>query len=62
MNRKLRAKIIELFGTQSDFALVIREHESLVSRIIRGRRLPNREQIEKWAAALNCKPDQIFPK
>jgi ribosome-binding protein aMBF1 (putative translation factor) len=62
MNQKLKAKIIEMFGTQSDFSQAIKEDESVVSRIIRGRRIPDDEQIRKWAAALGCKPDQIFPE
>ena len=60
MNKKLKAKIIELFGTQGDFAQAIKEDESVVSRVIRGRRSPNHEQREKWAAVLDCKPEQLF--
>lgn len=62
MNLRLKARIIELFGTQSDFAHAIKEDETLVSRIIRGRRSLDRGQREKWAAALDSKPEQLFPE
>jgi transcriptional regulator with XRE-family HTH domain len=60
VNRKLKGKIIELFGTQADFAQAMKEDESIVSRIVRGRRRPDGEQMKKWAAALDCKPEQLF--
>jgi transcriptional regulator with XRE-family HTH domain len=59
MNRKLRAKIVEVFGTQSDFAQAVNEDETYVSRIVRGRRSLNSERVEKWAAALKCEPSQL---
>lgn len=60
MNLRLKARIIELFGTQSDFARAIKEDETLVSRIIRGRRSLDPDQMEKWAVALDSKPEQLF--
>jgi hypothetical protein len=38
MNRRLKGKIVEKFGTQWDLAMAIGTHEALVSRVIRGRR------------------------
>jgi len=32
MNKTLKLKIIERFGSQADFAAAIKEHESVVSR------------------------------
>lgn len=62
MNRKLKLKIIEEFNTQADFAQSIREDESKVSRVIRGRYcLPLNEQ-EKWAKALKCRITDLFPQ
>ena len=62
MNLKLKAKIIEKYGTQADFAPVIETDESLISKIIRGRRtLPVEKQVE-WAKALGSTPRELFGK
>jgi len=54
MNRKLKARIIEIFGTQADFAQEIGVDDSFVSKIVRGRRnLPAKEQ-DRWAKLLGC--------
>ena len=60
MNKKLKAKIIECFGTQADFSEAIDEDESLISRIVRGRRILPIEQQRKWARILNCNINDIF--
>jgi len=60
MNRKLKAKIVEHFGTQSDFAQAIGADETIISRIIRGRRMLSPEKQIIWAKALGCKPKDIF--
>ena len=57
MNRKLKARIIELFGTQADFAQVIQEDESFVSKIIRGRRVLSPEKLRIWSEVLGCTPE-----
>lgn len=60
MNKKLKAKIFEVYGSQADFAHSVRVHESDVSRIIRGRRsLPESEQ-RRWAMFLHVKPEEVF--
>ena len=47
MNLKLKSKIVEHFGTQADFAYQIKKDETLVSRVIRGRRtLPEEQQTD----------------
>ena len=60
MNRKLKAKIVEKYGTQADFAPVIDTDESLISKIIRGRRKLDPEKQLAWAKALGCRPEDIF--
>ena len=60
MNKKLKAKIIEKYGTQADFAQAIKTDETIISRIIRGRRTLNPEVQLVWAKALGCKPKDIF--
>ena len=61
MNRKLKGKIIENFGTQADFAQILKVDDSIISKIVRGRRsLPDGVQ-KVWANLLNCKREEIFP-
>ena len=60
MNRKLKARIIEHFGSQADFAPIVGRDETYVSRIVRGRRtLPPAEQ-GRWADALKCKVEELL--
>ena len=61
MNRKLKAKIVERFESQANFAEIIQTHEATVSRVIRGRRTLSVDDQKRWADALNCKTD-IFNK
>jgi len=58
---KLKARIIERFGTQADFSAVIKERESAISRVVRGRAVLSPETQKKWADLLDCKPEDIFP-
>ncbi len=60
MNIPLKIKIIEVFGSQSDFALKQRVNESLVSRVVRGRRSIPDEAKKEWAKTLKCKPEEVF--
>lgn len=60
MNWNLKKRIIEKFGTQSDFAPAVGRCEVFVSRIVRGRRqLPAAEQ-GRWAEALKCKVEDLL--
>lgn len=52
MNKRLKAKIIEHYGTQFLFAVFVGEHESEISKVIRGRRVLSPEARKKWAGAL----------
>ena len=60
MNKKLKAKIIEVFGSQGDFAHRIRAHESDVSRIVRGRKSLSEKEKKRWASVLGCNPEELF--
>jgi hypothetical protein len=60
LNRKLKAKIIEEYGTQVDFADAIDADETFVSRVVRGRRNLDPKSQFSWAKALGCKPKDIF--
>ncbi len=60
MNFLLKTRIIEKFGTQVDFAQEIKVSETLVSKIIRGRRTLDSERQLIWAKALGCNPKELF--
>lgn len=61
MNKILKARIIQLFGSQFEFARAVGEHEATVSRVIRGRRDLSLEERMRWAIALDCDdPQDIF--
>ena len=61
MNKKLKGKIVEIFGTQADFSQVAKMDESVISRIIRGRRALPVEAQREWAGILDCNREDIFP-
>ncbi len=54
MNKKLKARIVEHYGTQFGFAQAIGEHESVISLVVRGRRSLSERQRQKWESALGC--------
>jgi len=60
MNKRLKAKIIEKYGSQAEFSYDIRMHAAVVSRIIRNRRELSPEQKHEWAKKLNCRMKDIF--
>jgi transcriptional regulator with XRE-family HTH domain len=60
MNLKLKARIIERFGTQADFGQAIDTDDSIISKIIRGRRTLDPEKQIIWAEALNSTPKELF--
>ncbi len=60
MNLKLKTRIIELFGNQANFAQEMGLQESLVSRVVRGRRRISEEDQNKWAKALQLHVKHLF--
>ena len=60
LNKKLKAKIIELYGCQADFAIELNIDESYISRIIHGRRHLSDEEKERWAKLLKCNMQDLF--
>ena len=61
INKKLKLKIINIFGTQWEFAAAVGVGEDKVSRAVRRREYPKSIKTrEKWADALNCKQEEIF--
>ncbi len=60
MNKRLKAKIVERFESQSNFAQVIKTDETVISRVVRGRRVLSMDDQKKWAEMLDCKQSEIF--
>ena len=52
INWPLKASIVEKFGTAADFSHVVKEPETVVSKVIRGRRTLSEDKKRKWAEAL----------
>ena len=59
-NNKLRGKIIEMYGSQADFASILVVHEVFVSRVVNERIELSDETKQKWAELLNCEIEEIF--
>ena len=60
MNRKLKGRIVERFGTQFEFSKAVDEHESNISRVIRGRRELAEEDKKIWADVLGSDLTDLF--
>ena len=60
MNRKLKAKIFEVFGTQADFSLVVKVDEAKISKVVRGRRALSEDEQNRWAGLLGATPVELF--
>lgn len=52
MNKMLRLRIVEKFDNQSNFARELGVCESLVSQVVRGRRVLSDEDQHTWARML----------
>jgi len=60
MNFKLKGKIVERFGTATNFSKVVGVREAIISRVIHGHKdLPQDEQ-KKWASTLGTKREYLF--
>ena len=60
VNNTLKAKIIERYGSQYEFARVVGTFAPYVSMVIRHRRKLSADDQRKWTEALGCKPADIF--
>jgi hypothetical protein len=61
MNKILKGKIVEKYGSQFEFARAIGEHEAIVSRVIRGHHTLDADGRIEWAKALECDDtDRLF--
>jgi len=60
MNKILKGKIVEKFGSQFGFARAIGEHEAVVSRVVRGRLALKESERLKWAHVLDDDATRLF--
>ena len=60
MKREIRLAIYQAgFDSQGDFAMALNIDESLVSRILNGRRKLDREKADRWIELLKCDPELL---
>ena len=59
-NLKIKGKIIENFGTQEDFAVVVGRRPDVVSRVVNGRYELKDHEKDRWARLLRCEASEIF--
>jgi len=60
MNKRLKGRIIEMFGSQTVFSKIVRRPESVISRVINGHQTPSPEEAERWAVLLQDKARRLF--
>jgi plasmid maintenance system antidote protein VapI len=61
VNRKLKAQIVLKFGTQHEFGRAVGVQQKIISEIIHGHRPISPQRKLKWAIALGCSVEEIFP-
>jgi len=59
-NLELKYQIIKKFGSQADFAMALKCDESVISRILRGRRPMDPLTARLWSETLNIDVTQFF--
>ena len=57
----VRIAILQKYPTQIDFADAIQMNNTMVSHVLRGRRLLSKEQAQKWIDDLQCDPKILVP-
>lgn len=60
LNWELKTAIFKKFPTQADFAFALNVSESVVSRVIRGRRKLPPEEQKRWAKVLGYNAEELF--
>jgi hypothetical protein len=59
MYRDIKLAILKKYDSQADFAPAIGFPESIVSRVLHGRRKLSKQEAAEWARVLECDP-RIF--
>ncbi len=56
-NTRLRLRMLEKFGSQVDFSQVAEVNETIISKVLNGRRKLRPEEQLRWAGLLGCNTD-----
>ena len=56
VHRDIKLAILTKFDSQADFAPAIGLPESIVSRVLNGRRKLSKKEAAEWARILECDP------
>ncbi len=59
-NILLKCKINEKYRFQIDFAKIINVDETVLSKVVRGRKELSHHEKNRWAKVLGCKVEEIF--
>lgn len=59
-NLFLKAKIVERFGSQADFAEKLHKAPSVVSETVNGRRVLRGTEAKLWTRLLKCPVEYLF--
>lgn len=59
-NLKLKAKIIEKYGTQISFSRKLKKHTSFISLVLRGHKNLEDREKRRWARLLKSTPEELF--
>lgn len=59
-NKRLKIRIIEVFGNNTRFADELGINDQTVSRVITGRKFLDQEEKEAWSGLLKCEVEEIF--
>lgn len=62
MNARLKIQIYEVFRSQADAAMAIGIREDRLSRIVRGRAEPTRDEKRMISRKLRKKATELFPE
>ena len=56
---KLRGKIIEVFGSQREFAKAVKQSEHMISKKLTGQCEITQKDVYEWSKALHLAPNEI---
>lgn len=62
INKPLKMKIIEHYGTQERFAKAANTDEAIISKLVRKIRKPTEEQAEKISKLLKTPSKELFKR
>ena len=60
MNLRLKMAILQKFRTQQEFSLAAGIGETMISKFVRGFKIPSEAQKEAMAKALNMPVEELF--